>query len=584
MRVGTGGRDRECALMKPAATEEAPPGRSTPARPRVVVLGLESVGKSSLLSALTGRFAESSALAGTTLRCEHYDDGTFVWVDTPGIITGSDAVTVRDALAAAENADCVLLVLRAYRAREELDALLPLLGSRKLAVVLTFPDQLAGGGANQGREGLAVWRWKLGVPVVLLDGRSPDAAGLAGLRAAVGRAEVPARLRPSALPALPRRRMPASAQALESFAGFAPIALLLLFAPAWVAVTRANAFADHLYDSVGRLLEPTLNRLNGLPGPFAASLAGDYGVVAMFPFLLLYALPTILIFTGLIAIYKSTGLVDRLSYGLHPWLKPFGLGGRDLVRVVMGFGCNVPAVVATRSCSSCSRESCVSAISFGAACSYQLPATLAVFAAAGLAWLGPVYLAVLAVSTLVYLRLTTPKILRQAQNKMLLPALGNLRRPDWKAVIRESLQSLRDFAVMALPIFIGICVLAGLLQWSGALAWMTRLLAPLMAAFNLPPEAALAVVLGSVRKDGLAIGLLDGGWNALKVPMDSSVQILTAVYLAGVLLPCLVTVFTVAREMRPGFALKMVGRQAVFAALFSLCIAWGGLLILSFTN
>ena len=106
-------------------------------------------------------------------------------------------------------------------------------------------------------------------------------------------------------------------------------------------------------------------------------------------------------------------------------------------------------------------------------------------------------------------------------------------------------------------------------------------MAPVMAVFNLPPEAALAVVLGSVRKDGLAIGLLDGDWGALKVPLDGSVQVLTAVYLAGVLLPCLVTVFTVAKEMGPRFAIKMVGRQAGFAALFALSIAWIGALILS---
>ena len=80
-------------------------------------------------------------------------------------------------------------------------------------------------------------------------------------------------------------------------------------------------------------------------------------------------------------------------------------------------------------------------------------------------------------------------------------------------------------------------------------------------SFNLPPEAAIAVVLGAVRKDGLAIGLLDGDWATLKVPLESSVQVLTAVYLAGVLLPCLVTVLAVVREMRANFAIKMIGRQ-----------------------
>ncbi|MGB0259136.1 MAG: nucleoside recognition domain-containing protein, partial [Coraliomargarita sp.] len=181
---------------------------------------------------------------------------------------------------------------------------------------------------------------------------------------------------------------------LERLLSFAPFSLLLLFGPAWIAVMQANALADRCYDTVGSLLDPLLSWLDTLPAPLVAVLAGDYGVFAMLPFLLLYALPTVLIFTVLIEVYKGTLLIDRLSYGLHPWLQPFGLGGRDLVRVVMGFGCNVPAVVASRSAPSCSRCTCVSAISFGSACSYQLPATLAVFAASGLLWLGSVYLVV----------------------------------------------------------------------------------------------------------------------------------------------------------------------------------------------
>ena len=181
-------------------------------------------------------------------------------------------------------------------------------------------------------------------------------------------------------------------RALEGALSFAPLSLLLLFAPACYAVIQANAFADALYGSVSKTCEPLLAWLHLLPAPLAATLGGDYGVFAMLPFLLLYALPTIITFTVLIEIYKTTGLIDRLSSALYPWLRPFGLAGRDLVRVVMGFGCNVPAVVATRSCSSCSRGTCISAISFGSACSYQLPATLAVFAASGFLWLGPIYL------------------------------------------------------------------------------------------------------------------------------------------------------------------------------------------------
>jgi spore maturation protein SpmB len=137
---------------------------------------------------------------------------------------------------------------------------------------------------------------------------------------------------------------------------------------------------------------------------------------------------------------------------------------------------------------------------------------------------------------------------------------------------------------MAFPVFVGICLVAGLLQWSGVLDSLTGLLAPVMAVFNLPPQAALAVVLGSVRKDGLAIGLLSGHADSLKVPLDTSVQVLTAVYLASVLLPCIVTALAIAKEMRTSFAIKMIGRQACFAALFSIGIAWFGALLISLTS
>jgi Fe2+ transport system protein B len=423
---------------------------------------------------------------------------------------------------------------------------------------------------------LEQWRNRLGIPVTLLDSRNPDATELANLRLAILRAQPLLIDSTVGLKLFPEKSSYGKLKTLEKLASFSPISFLLLFFPAWIAVNQANKLADQLYDPLYFLLDPFLHWLNQLPKPLALTLAGDYGVFAMFPFLVLYALPTILMFTALIAIYKSTGLIDRISYGLHTWLVPFGLGGRDLVRVIMGFGCNVPAVVASRSCSSCSRGACVSAISFGSACSYQLPATLAVFSAAGFVWLGSVYLLVLATTTLIYLRITSPRSIKSYKNTIQTQSLIPLQFPNWKTVFGESVQSLRDFIGLALPVFVFICIFAGSLQLLGILNWMSGFLAPVMELFNLPPESALSVVLGSVRKDGLAVGLLDSNWNALKAPLDTPVQVLTAVYLAGVLLPCLVTVFTVVKEMKIHFAIKMVLRQAGFAILFSLSIAWGG--------
>jgi len=354
------------------------------------------------------------------------------------------------------------------------------------------------------------------------------------------------------------------------------VSLALLFLPAVTAILCANGFADWIYEPVNTLISPLLSSISELPSFPAALLGGDYGLVAMFPFLIIYALPTIIAFSIVLTVYRSTRLIDHISTGLHPWLRFFGIGAKDLVRVVMGFGCNVPAVVESRSCHSCSRGACVSAISFGAACSYQLPATLAVFAAAGISYMGVVYLILLGITTLIYLRFTTPEFMRKANAQMTLAEPSALRRPSWRPIREDLLDNLKQFVVLSIPVFIVICFAAGFLNWLGILVKFGALLAPLMALFNLPGDAAMAVVLGSVRKDGIAVGLLNADGTGMKIALESPVQVLTAVYLAGVLLPCIVTLFTIAREMRWKFALRLCARQMVWAAGFSILIAWIG--------
>jgi Fe2+ transport system protein B len=558
--------------MKPLAEAPRPDKHTSSA---IVLCGLESVGKTQLLASLTGRLPRPENFRGSTLACETYCDGALRWTDTPGLYRESETATARAALAELATADRVVLVARADRAVEELRTLLPVVAGKGGFVVLTFADRLAPG---TDRVAVAEWlRAALGQPVFVIDARRLDAKTAAALREAAG-AEDTGRSFPAELPANLADPVPVQAARpglLEKLVSNPLAALALLFLPAGLAVVNANRFADWLY-------EPGLARIAEWPGLPAALFGGDYGLVTMFPFLILYAAPTILVFSAILAIYKSSGLIDRLSVALHPWLRPFGIGGRDLVRVVMGFGCNVPAVIASRACHTCSRGACVSAISFGSACSYQLPATLAVFAAAGMAGMGLAYLLVLAATTLIYLRFTTPKALRLAGNGLLLPPSDPLHRPSWRAVWREMAGNLKQFVFMALPVFVVICFAAAALASLGVLDWLARALTPVMAVFNLPGEAATAIVLGSIRKDGLAIGLLDADWGALKVALATPAQVLTAVYLAGVLLPCLVTLSTIAREMRWKFALKLCGRQMAWAASFSLVIAWIGALIHGF--
>lgn len=160
----------------------------------------------------------------------------------------------------------------------------------------------------------------------------------------------------------------------------------------------------------------------------------------------------------------------------------------------------------------------------------------------------------------------TPGILRKS----------DMQWPSLSALWRDISSTLRQFFWQAMPIFVLICVVASLMAKFGVLEAMSRILGPLMAFFNLPSESALAVVLSSIRKDGIFLFAANDG---LAFPMAAS-QVLRAVYLAGVLLPCLVTALTIARESTWKSTGLMLARQAAFALLFSFVLAWGGRWIL----
>ena len=123
-----------------------------------------------------------------------------------------------------------------------------------------------------------------------------------------------------------------------------------------------------------------------------------------------------------------------------------------------------------------------------------------------------------------------------------------------------------------MPVFVLICIAASALAQAGVLELASRILGSVMSLFDLPSQAALSVVLASVRKDGIFLLAADDG---LSFPMTAA-QALTAVYLAGVLLPCLVTTMTIARETGWKATSRLLARQAGFATLFTLVLAWGG--------
>ena len=548
----------------------------------VVVVGKESVGKSQLISSLSGRSAGEANFRGSTVVVERYRSEGLEYIDTPGILRRSDSETTRMALAELAENDLVLLVVQATSLDQDLSDLLPLVQGKRGAVVVTHWDKVqAGASAESTLERIATDAGVLFLPV---DSRRLSADD----RERIARAlHHPSEFQTESLTVRAGWRIEPSPGLLEHRVVGPILGIVLLVLPLLATIYGANALADILHPIVEGWFAPAIETVNASwPVWLRIVLTAQqgefgYGLLNMGPFLLVWALPTVLIFALILGAYKASGLIERINVALHPLVRPLGLSGRDVVRVMMGFGCNVPAVISTRACSRCSRGPAISAIAFGSACSYQLPATLAVLSAAALAtgtsaalltWL---FLGYLLLTTLIYLRLTSGPEARSSENMLMASSRPFMQWPTVSALWREAKGTIRQFLVLAMPVFALICIVASLLAYVGVFDAASRVLGPVMRLFDLPAQAAVPVVLASVRKDGILLFAADSG-SAFALTAG---QALTAVYLAGVLLPCLVTTLTITRETGWKSTGRLLARQSGFALVFALILAWAGRLV-----
>lgn len=532
----------------------------------VVVIGKESSGKSQLISSVTGRRAHSSNFRGTTVSCEIFSDGRTEFIDTPGILLQSDTLTTAMALEKLRQTDKVLLVVKATQLSEDIRDLAPLLKGKAAAAVVTFWDKVPP--SEQNKRALQDIARQIEIPMVPVDARHLSSANRQSIIEALERAStVPQSMADVHAPwAVHPRLTPLENRYLGWIC-----ALALLLVPAVLAVYCANHFADWLDPSIENLSQKLAVWLASVPSPLKEILIGRYGLLTMGPLLFVWAVPTVLLYALVVGCYKASGLLDRITVALHPAMRRIGMTGRDLVRVVMGFGCNVPAVINSRSCCSATRDTTISAIAFGSACSYQFGATLAVFAAVSKPFLVTPYLFYLVLTTVLYSKLLAGKT---SNSPFLILSMDKPTFLEWprpRAIWAEARMTIIHFFRRAMPIFVGITVVASLLDWIGVINVISNWVRPIMRAFNLPPEASVAVVFSCIRKD--AILLFTSNSSGFAQLRDG--QILTAVYLAGVLLPCLVTALTISREKSVKFAATLLAKQAVAATVFAALLAWG---------
>ena len=84
-------------------------------------------------------------------------------------------------------------------------------------------------------------------------------------------------------------------------------------------------------------------------------------------------LPNILILFFFISLMEDTGYMSRASFIMDKLMQKIGLHGKSFIPLIMGFGCNVPAIMATRTLENRSDRILTMLITPFMSCSARLP-------------------------------------------------------------------------------------------------------------------------------------------------------------------------------------------------------------------
>ena len=269
-------------------------------------------------------------------------------------------------------------------------------------------------------------------------------------------------------------------------------------------------------------------------------------------------LPYILAFYLGLGLLEDTGYLPRLAVLLDVFLHRIGLHGYAIVPMILGIGCNVPGILATRVLES-RRERFIActALSIGVPCAALQAMIIGLVGGYGGRYLAYVYLSLFCVWLLTGYAMH--RFVPGYAPEMFLE-IPPYRRPYAAAVLKKLWMRLVGFLREALPIVLGGVLLVNLLYLFGVFDTLAKLAAPLVSGiFGLPAETAIVLLIGFLRKD-VAVGML--------APLGlSAAQMVIASVVLAVFFPCIATFVILLRELGWRDFLRSMGIMLVVSVL-----------------
>ena len=260
------------------------------------------------------------------------------------------------------------------------------------------------------------------------------------------------------------------------------------------------------------------------------------------------AFPYIFTFYVLLAIVEDSGYMARAAFLADRAMHRVGLHGEAIIPLVLGFGCNVPALMGTRLLPT-RRERTIAAFMITMVpCSARTVVISGIVASfVSLAAAFSIYLMVLVLILLTGLVLS--RVAPGPQLGMVLE-MAPLRRPRPDLVLLKAWLRIKEFLYIAMPLLLVSSVILGLLGFFGVIAAVQDAFAPISEGLlGLPAYASTALLFGILRKEMAFETLVVLAGTAELDTVMTSLQLYTFAVVSTLFVPCISTIAVLRREL-----------------------------------
>ncbi len=367
-----------------------------------------------------------------------------------------------------------------------------------------------------------------------------------------------------------------------------PVFILIMVAIFWLTFNLIGGNLQNLLEAgIDRLTAATQSALEGahvnavITGLITEGIFAGVGSVLSF-------LPIIVTLFFFLSILEDSGYLARVAFFMDKLLRRIGLSGRSIVPMLIGFGCTVPAVMATRTLPSTRDRRMTILLTPFMSCSAKLP-IYALFVDAffeRVGWLVMSGLYFLGILIGILAAFLYKKTLFKGEAVPFVMELPNYRLPGVRNVMMLLWDKARDFLQRAFTIiFITTIIVWFLRNFSfsfdmvsnaqdSILAQIAGVIAPVFAPIGLGDwKMVTALITGVMAKESVVstLGIVYGDVLGFSAVTAASMLVFSLLYS-----PCIAAIASVKRELGGKWAAGVVVGQTAIAwvaafVTFTLC-------------